>query len=111
MRWCERPLNATRYPAQVSKGVGCSQGHPIPLNTCHCASPLLDSESERSLSGFETLASRSVDEEEDNNEEEEEGSELFRSTRSRPVTRMSQEDRRGDEEDEDTRPNGVKKHR
>ncbi|XP_063056952.1 oxysterol-binding protein-related protein 1 isoform X4 [Engraulis encrasicolus] len=73
-----------------------------------------DSESERSLSGFETLASRSVDDEDEREveeDEEEEGSELFRSTRSRPATAMSQEDRRGDEEDEEPRTNGVKKHR
>lgn len=84
--------------------------HPskhVPL----CLSSPPDSESERSLSGFETLASHSVDEDEDRNEEEEEGSELFRSTRSRPVTSMSQEDRRGDEEDEEARPNGLRKHR
>ncbi|XP_076134921.1 oxysterol-binding protein-related protein 1 isoform X2 [Alosa pseudoharengus] len=72
---------------------------------------LSDSESERSLSGFETLASHSVDGDEINSEEEDESSELFRSTRSRPVTRMSQEDRRGDEEDEEARPNGVRRHR
>lgn len=38
--WCERPLNATWYPTQVSKGVGCGQWHPIPLNTCLFASLL-----------------------------------------------------------------------
>ncbi|KAM4629559.1 oxysterol-binding protein-related protein 1 isoform 2-T2 [Polymixia lowei] len=60
-----------------------------------------ESDSERSLSGFETVASHSF-------EEEEEGSVLSRSSRVNP-TSMLQEDHHGNEEE--TQPNGITKHR
>ncbi|XP_030647165.1 oxysterol-binding protein-related protein 1 [Chanos chanos] len=66
-----------------------------------------ESDSEHSLSGFETVASQSFE------EEAEDTSELFCSVRSHPAG-MSQEDRRGDEEEEEegiSRPNGLRKHR
>uniref|UniRef100_A0AAY4DTH7 Oxysterol-binding protein n=1 Tax=Denticeps clupeoides TaxID=299321 RepID=A0AAY4DTH7_9TELE len=65
-----------------------------------------DSESEPSLSGFETVASHSFDD-----EDTEERTELFLSTRSRPPTSMSREGHRGEEEEEESRQNGVRNHR
>uniref|UniRef100_A0A4W5QF25 Oxysterol-binding protein n=1 Tax=Hucho hucho TaxID=62062 RepID=A0A4W5QF25_9TELE len=60
-----------------------------------------DSESEHSLSGFETVASHSFD-------EDEEGSVLFSSERSSP-TNMSREDHHRNEDE--SQPNGIVRHR
>lgn len=62
-----------------------------------------DSESEPSLSGFETVASRSFEE-----DEEEEGSVVFSSQCSSPAS-MLHEDHHGDKDE--TQPNGILKHR
>lgn len=64
---------------------------------------LSDSESELSLSGFETVASHSEEE-----EDEDEGSVMLSSPCSSP-TSMLQEDHHGDREE--TQPNGITKHR
>lgn len=63
-----------------------------------------DSDSEVSLSGFETVASHSFDED----EEEDEGSVMLSSPCSSP-TSMLQEDHHGDKDE--TQPNGITKHR
>ncbi|KAM3619852.1 uncharacterized protein V6R79_014707 [Siganus canaliculatus] len=63
-----------------------------------------ESDSEVSLSGFETVASRSFDED----EEEDEGSVMLSSPCSSP-TSMSQEDHHGDKDE--AQPNGIPKHR
>lgn len=92
------PLKATRSPALVSSGtVAGSLLSSSPL----CV--FTDSDSEHS--GLEVSCSL-----EDGKESR---SELYCSVRSYFGGRMSQEDRRGDEEEEDegTRVNGVKKHR
>ncbi|CAB1324301.1 unnamed protein product, partial [Coregonus sp. 'balchen'] len=60
-----------------------------------------DSESEHSLSGFETVASHSFD-------EDEEGSVLFSSERS-SLTNMSREDHHRNEDE--SQPNGIVRHR
>ncbi|KAF7659106.1 hypothetical protein LDENG_00003180 [Lucifuga dentata] len=62
-----------------------------------------ESDSEQSLSGFETVASHSFDE-----DEEEEVSVMLSSHSSTP-TSMLQEDHHGDKEE--TQPNGITKHR
>ncbi|XP_071371635.1 oxysterol-binding protein-related protein 1 isoform X1 [Centroberyx affinis] len=62
-----------------------------------------ESDSDHSLSGFETVASHSFEE-----DEEEEGSVLLSRNRSTP-TSMSQEDHHGNEEE--TQPNGIPEHR
>ena len=69
-----------------------------------CSSPS-ESDSERSLSGFETVASHSFEEDE---EEEDEGSVMLSSPCSSP-TSMLQEDHHGDKDK--TQPNGITKHR
>lgn len=63
-----------------------------------------DSDSEVSLSGFETVASHSFDED----EEEDEGSVMLSSPCGSP-TSMLQEDHHGDKDE--TQPNGITKHR
>uniref|UniRef100_A0A671UK83 Oxysterol-binding protein n=1 Tax=Sparus aurata TaxID=8175 RepID=A0A671UK83_SPAAU len=63
-----------------------------------------ESDSELSLSGFETVASRSFDED----EEEDEGSVMLSSPCSSP-TSMLQEDHHGDKDG--AQPNGITKHR
>uniref|UniRef100_A0A668A4J9 Oxysterol-binding protein n=1 Tax=Myripristis murdjan TaxID=586833 RepID=A0A668A4J9_9TELE len=62
-----------------------------------------ESDSEHSLSGFETVASHSFEE-----DEEEEGSVLSSSRRNSP-TSMLQDDHHGNQEE--TQPNGITKHR
>ncbi|XP_038124407.1 oxysterol-binding protein-related protein 1 isoform X3 [Cyprinodon tularosa] len=64
-----------------------------------------ESGSELSLSGFETVASNSFEED----EEEDEGSVMLSSPCSSPTTSMLQEDHHGDKDE--TRPNGITKHR
>lgn len=66
--------------------------------------PTTESDSELSLSGFETVASRSFDED----EEEDEGSVMLSSPCSSP-TSMLQEDHHGDKDG--AQPNGITKHR
>lgn len=68
-----------------------------------CLSPP-DSESELSLSGFETVASQSCEEDDD----EDEGSVMLSSTCSSPVSTLEQ-DHHGDKAE--TQPNGITKHR
>lgn len=68
-----------------------------------CPSPS-ESDSELSLSGFETVASRSYEED----EEEDEGSVMLSSPCSSP-TSMLQEDHHGNEDE--AQPNGIRKHR
>uniref|UniRef100_A0A669DIF2 Oxysterol-binding protein n=1 Tax=Oreochromis niloticus TaxID=8128 RepID=A0A669DIF2_ORENI len=63
-----------------------------------------DSESELSLSGFETVASQSCEEDED----EDEGSVMLSSTCSSPASTLEQ-DHHGDKAE--TQPNGITKHR
>lgn len=63
-----------------------------------------ESDSEVSLSGFETVASQSFDED----EEEDEGSIMLSSPCSSP-TSMLQEDHHGDKDE--AQPNGITKHR
>ncbi|XP_068581411.1 oxysterol-binding protein-related protein 1 isoform X1 [Cebidichthys violaceus] len=67
-----------------------------------------ESDSEISLSGFETVASHSCDEDEDEDEEEEEdeGSVMLLSS---PATGMLREDHHGDKDE--TQPSGITKHR
>ncbi|XP_069006739.1 oxysterol-binding protein-related protein 1 isoform X1 [Embiotoca jacksoni] len=65
---------------------------------------LSESDSELSLSGFETVASHSFEDD----EEEDEGSVMLSSSCSSP-TSMSKEDHHGDKDD--THPNGITKHR
>ncbi|KAM9761468.1 oxysterol-binding protein-related protein 1 isoform 2-T2 [Menidia menidia] len=64
-----------------------------------------ESDSEGSLSGFETVASHSFEED----EEEDEGSVMLSSPCSSPTTSMLQEHRHGDRDE--TQPNGIAKHR
>lgn len=66
--------------------------------------PTTESDSELSLSGFETVASRSFDED----EEEDEGSVMLSTPFSSP-TSMLQEDHHGDKDG--AQPNGITKHR
>lgn len=68
-----------------------------------CPSPP-ESDSDLSVSGFETVASHSFDED----EEEDGGSVMFSIPYSSP-TGMLQEDHHGDEEE--AQPNGITKHR
>lgn len=68
-----------------------------------CLSPP-DSESELSLSGFETVASQSCEEDED----EDEGSVMLSSTCSSPASTLEQ-DHHGDKAE--PQPNGITKHR
>lgn len=72
------------------------------LNCLHVS--VSDSDSEVSLSGFETVASHSFDED----EEEDEGSVMLSSPCGSP-TSMLQEDHHGDKDE--TQPNGITKHR
>lgn len=64
---------------------------------------LSESDSELSLSGFETVVSQSEEEDED------EGSVMLSSPCSSPTSMLREEDHHGDKDE--TQPNGITKHR
>lgn len=67
-----------------------------------------ESDSELSMSGFETVASRSFEEDEEEDEEEDGGSLILSIPYDSPAG-MLQEDHHGDKDE--AQPNGITKHR
>ncbi|XP_047443625.1 oxysterol-binding protein-related protein 1 isoform X2 [Mugil cephalus] len=96
-------LATEHHELEQSVVKGSSPRSPLSEDEFHDA--VSDSDSELSLSGFETVASHSFEED----EEEDEGSVMLSSPCGSSCSSMLQEDHHGDKDE--TQPNGITKHR
>ncbi|KAK7889578.1 hypothetical protein WMY93_025138 [Mugilogobius chulae] len=95
-------LATEHHELEQSVVKGSSPRSPLSEDEFHDA--VSDSESEYSLSGFETVASHSSEEEDDDDDDDDQDSVMFHSTS--PTTML---DHHGDEDQ--TQPNGISEHR